>query len=212
MEKLPRARVLTFGYEILEDSYNDIRGVARALLVQVTTRRDGIERPIVFIGHGIGGLIIKQVCSGSDLALVAKPSHSALPKKTINPSANTLQAMCIAESYNPYRNIAEKTRGIIFFGTPHHGFGSFPSWAIGRLVAGCGDAVKKKAFSKTSSELQPGSRTVMEVAEQFMNLAPRYALCSFYEQHLTPGICIVSTCLTRNERNNKSIGTDSDFL
>ena len=66
-EKLPGARIMTFGYNagvVGATSVASIRDTARVLLTLLHYRReeDGTEdRPIVFVGHSLGGIVIKEV-------------------------------------------------------------------------------------------------------------------------------------------------------
>ncbi|KAK3689560.1 hypothetical protein B0T22DRAFT_362710, partial [Podospora appendiculata] len=66
---LPRTRVLSLGYNgdiYFNDSTAGIRGNAESLLAQLRIRRPDSSRPIVLLGHCLGGLIVKQA-SGSRL-------------------------------------------------------------------------------------------------------------------------------------------------
>ncbi|KAJ8130018.1 hypothetical protein O1611_g3610 [Lasiodiplodia mahajangana] len=57
----PQARILYFGYDTGEKVVASIRDYARTMLGYLIDRRDGVEdRPIVFLGHCLGGLIIRQ--------------------------------------------------------------------------------------------------------------------------------------------------------
>ena len=60
----------------------------------------------MFIGHSLGGLIIKQV--GVILA-------------RIPPVLSSPQALVLADHGNTFRDIRLSTAGIIFLGTPHQG-------------------------------------------------------------------------------------------
>ena len=60
----------------------------------------------MFIGHSLGGLIIKQV--GVVLA-------------RIPPVLSSPQALVLADHGNTFRDIRLSTAGIIFLGTPHQG-------------------------------------------------------------------------------------------
>ncbi len=63
---LPYVRVLSFGYDA--DVYGNtsvtgIRGNAQALLARLRDRRETRDhgRPIVFVAHSLGGIVLKQV-------------------------------------------------------------------------------------------------------------------------------------------------------
>lgn len=61
-DKQPRTRTLSFGYDAGELVVASIRVYARTMLGFLKDQREGIEsRPIVFLGHCLGGLIVKQV-------------------------------------------------------------------------------------------------------------------------------------------------------
>ena len=93
---LPGARVLTYGYDTrLAESSNfqnleDIALTFRASL-RIALSRSPPERPLIFIAHSLGGLVLKQ-------ALIQ-----------------------IASGDGVDRRIFESTYGILFFGVPNHG-------------------------------------------------------------------------------------------
>ncbi|KAI1127148.1 hypothetical protein F5Y10DRAFT_243265 [Nemania abortiva] len=62
IEETPQTRILSFGYEVGERIVGTIRDYARTLIVYLNSQRgdDAKTRPIVFLGHCLGGLIIKQ--------------------------------------------------------------------------------------------------------------------------------------------------------
>ncbi|KAI9889651.1 MAG: hypothetical protein M1814_005052 [Vezdaea aestivalis] len=99
-EVLPEARVITIGYEARvigwkAISKNRIQDHAETLLCQLAAHRekdDTTERPIFFVAHSLGGVVLKDV----------------LLLSWNNPEAHL-------------KKIGYSTRGIMFLGTPHSG-------------------------------------------------------------------------------------------
>ncbi|KAK4977595.1 hypothetical protein LTR42_001966 [Elasticomyces elasticus] len=76
--QIPHARILTFGYDadpihffrLGGQNHQTIFSHAQDLLTAVKNKRDDPkvkDRPIVFVGHSLGGLVIKQVRQSSSL-------------------------------------------------------------------------------------------------------------------------------------------------
>jgi hypothetical protein len=94
--KLKNVRILLFGYNsnvAFETAAAGVREQALNLLNKLACKReDAEERPIIFIAHSLGGIIVKR-------ALVeAKLDNNPL-----------------------HKTIRDATYGIAFFGTPHQG-------------------------------------------------------------------------------------------
>ncbi|KAL9105022.1 MAG: hypothetical protein Q9163_000119 [Psora crenata] len=96
-ELLPTARVLLFAYNssILRDASKvPVAGHAQSLLNDVKNRRlepKEINRPLIFVAHSLGGLLVKQALTEARL--------------------NELKYGCLKTS----------TYGLVFFATPHAG-------------------------------------------------------------------------------------------
>ncbi|KAH8589025.1 hypothetical protein B0O99DRAFT_726237, partial [Bisporella sp. PMI_857] len=93
---LPKARIMTFGYvsywfgdDAVRQSVNGIAG--KMLQALCHERAECGFRPIVFIGHCMGGLVIQQAYK---IATLHKED---------------------------YPNISDSVTGVVFLGTPHHG-------------------------------------------------------------------------------------------
>ncbi|KAI0870691.1 Alpha/Beta hydrolase protein [Hypoxylon argillaceum] len=103
-EKLPGCRVMTFQYNasFTSMSAGRVRDAANTLLQLLRDERDDpiyLHVPIVFVGHSLGGIVIKQAIS---------QAHD--------------------DSGYDIKKIAKCIKGIVFFGTPHRG-SDIANWA-----------------------------------------------------------------------------------
>jgi hypothetical protein len=95
---VPNARIMTFGYDATAAFERSTAGIlehARDLLRCLDEARlefEEINRPILFIVHSLGGLVLKQA-----LVIAAE------------------------SGIRQYKPIWEATKGVLFFGTPHRG-------------------------------------------------------------------------------------------
>ncbi|RYP12932.1 hypothetical protein DL765_007102 [Monosporascus sp. GIB2] len=162
-EMFPQARIMTFEYNasaIASASPHGIADNARALVQTLKNQREDNARgrPIVFIGHSLGGLVIKKALHISSTA-----------KVDINPGEEGIKA------------ISECTKGIVFFGTPHRGSDD-AEWAD--IIGGIASATLMSPRSRLVKALKPNSADLMKLAESFRPLARNYAIASFYEEHV----------------------------
>ncbi|KAF8519811.1 hypothetical protein BU17DRAFT_89674 [Hysterangium stoloniferum] len=102
-QRVPSARILTYGYDAYTQSAGasstqTLDGHAESFLARLASFRqisDTTKRPIIFIAHSVGGIILKHALMR---ASQARKGHLV-----------------------EHRWIALSTYGILFFGTPHQG-------------------------------------------------------------------------------------------
>ncbi|KAK3900045.1 Alpha/Beta hydrolase protein [Staphylotrichum tortipilum] len=155
LPNLPRTRAMTFGYNasvVGNTSVMGIRENARSLLTFLRNKREGdgtYRRRLVFVGHSLGGIIIKQ-------ALRLARNEPKL-----------------------FGHIADCTKGIVFFGTPHRGT-DVANW--GEVIAG----IKAASFGTRPKTpflkmLRYNSKDLLDLSDEFRTIAENYALMSFVE-------------------------------
>ena len=157
---LPHSRIMTFGYDaaIFIRSVADVQTTARALLSELNTwRAENIGRPIIFICHSLGGIIVKDALN---------IAHATL-------------------SDDIYRDILYSTQAVAFLGTPHMG-ASAAWWAsnASSLVSGLSGKLipRRDAFVKC---LEKNSRELARISADFKKRAERLIIKSFYETRAT---------------------------
>ncbi|KAF8234302.1 hypothetical protein L208DRAFT_1262445, partial [Tricholoma matsutake] len=98
-KRIPRARILTYGYNAYTRgnklANESIYSIGQKLLADLATDRDGSniqQRPIIFVAHSLGGIVLKDT-------LIHADKHE----------------------YASYKAIERSTYGILFLGTPHQG-------------------------------------------------------------------------------------------
>lgn len=101
-QDLPNARMLSFAYETAALRRNgwDIGPVASTLLDDLRAAGVGSERPVVFVGHSMGGLIVKAACQQLSGPWAWPGGSPAEPKKADERFLN-------------------KIKGFAFYATPH---------------------------------------------------------------------------------------------
>ncbi|KAL7933958.1 hypothetical protein V8C35DRAFT_44056 [Trichoderma chlorosporum] len=97
-EKCPNSRILVFGYDSKITKYtagainqNSIFSHSKDLLFALSRERNDPDRPIIFVAHSLGGIVVKEMLVRSSSAL------------------------------NPGREIVKSTAAVVFLGTPHRG-------------------------------------------------------------------------------------------
>ncbi|CAG7850806.1 SubName: Full=Related to kinesin light chain {ECO:0000313/EMBL:CCA74635.1} [Serendipita indica DSM 11827] len=159
---LPNARILSYGYDADTQSKECVstqtmrrhaEGLAQALSRQ---RTHAPRRPIIFVAHNIGGIILKW-------ALVI--CHNQNP-----------------ESKCDLRDILVSTHAILFFGTPHSGFeGTTLLTAIDRFAS-----MYTKTTNVLLKDLENHSSELENVQSLYVAASEKFNSIFFCEAYKTP--------------------------
>ncbi|GAW21409.1 hypothetical protein ANO14919_109280 [Xylariales sp. No.14919] len=79
-----------------------------------------------------------------------------------------------------YPNMANCTKGIVFFGTPHRGADA-AQWAL--MAEKIGHAVFRTGQSAFLRTLERNSEDLYKISEDFRPISTNYAIVSFYEEY-----------------------------
>ncbi|KAE8449286.1 hypothetical protein EG329_008186 [Mollisiaceae sp. DMI_Dod_QoI] len=148
--KLPEARILTYGYkaEALasdgEGTSDQILPHAKTLVADLYAHRylsNATSRPIIFICHGLGGILVKRALAYSNTSRAKQVQHR--------------------------RSIFTATYGIIFFGTPHNGMSETALQAEASLMPTAALSQLSSALAKTSHTLQDISDQFAPLTKRF---------------------------------------------
>ncbi|KAK0705626.1 hypothetical protein B0H67DRAFT_388117 [Lasiosphaeris hirsuta] len=147
---IPHGRVLTYGYDttlrhVLVRPPNEatVRDIAWDFLVALEAeRRTEPTRPILFVAHSLGGIVIKEMLRR---AKSCQPHHPHL------------------------YNILDSTTGIVFFGTPHGGADprGFLHRVAEKLIKGFGISANEQIINT----LLPPSDRLEQLRDEFGPIA-----------------------------------------
>ncbi|KAI9749070.1 MAG: hypothetical protein M1835_001645 [Candelina submexicana] len=133
------------------------------MLLDLAQERKGKEerdRPIVFVGHGLGGLVVKQ-------ALVKSREFET-------------------NGQNPrLASIARNTSGIVFMGTPHRGSDQ-TNWAS--IATNLAKLLTKDSNDRIVSALSRGSDILEGLQDSFAGIIDRFDIYSVFEEREFPKI------------------------
>ncbi|KAL8403380.1 hypothetical protein RB594_008580 [Gaeumannomyces avenae] len=150
-ERVPRARVLIFGYNanvVFNLATAGVGEQAENLLNQLAERRmDNPDRPLIFVCHSLGGIIVKR-------AIV----HAACDRT--------------------YEKIRASIFGIAFFGCPHRGGNQA---TLGDVVARMARALLGKSGNSFIEALKRGSLFSDTISDDFRQVVGPLRVLSFYE-------------------------------
>lgn len=162
-QTVPSARVLTYGYDTRIRHWagppvnrNTVYDISWNLLVALESeRRTGPSRPVLFVAHSLGGIIVKEMLRRS--------------------------RGCHTGQTHLY-DIFNSTIGIMFFGTPHAGADSFGF--LQRIAKNAIRAVGFSVNEQIVNALLPSSERLRELREEFGPMAQEqnWIIHSFQEQ------------------------------
>ncbi|KAI0142629.1 hypothetical protein GGR57DRAFT_392973 [Xylariaceae sp. FL1272] len=164
------ARVLVWGYNSsfasfagAEPSQNRVHHHAQTLIAQLYADRQlegRTDKPIIFLCHSLGGIVVKRALSYSNSRSADKISH--------------------------LHSIYACTYGILFFGTPHHG--SSKASLLSTLQRLTSLTVPRR-FGRVErglvKALQEESETLQNITDYFIPLMKDFCIHFFWEQEKT---------------------------
>ncbi|MCJ1288691.1 hypothetical protein MMC34_000220 [Xylographa carneopallida] len=166
---LKNARILTWGYNanvtaLLGATSSDrILQHAQTLVAQLEADRaieGASERPIIFVCHSLGGIVVKR----------------ALAYSASRTSKNIVHLHSIYVS----------TYAVIFFGTPHNGSDRVKLASTAQKML---SALTPKKIMDTNSQLldalKEGSETLQNITDMFVPLMKQFNIFFFWEQEKT---------------------------
>ena len=159
------ARVLVYGYDADVTSFTDgaskdkIHNHAEHLVAVLAANRrirKATERPIIFIAHSLGGLVVKRALIYSSEIRSTKTEH--------------------------LRSVFVSTYGILFLGTPHKG-SDLAKWGS-RLERICSAVMPKKVVDTNNSlvnALKENNETLQNIDRQFIQIMSKFHIFFFHE-------------------------------
>jgi hypothetical protein len=167
-DKIPYARIMTFGYNstiAFSGSAAKLEDKSIELINRLTIKRSSVEngstRPIVFVCHSLGGILVKK-------ALILAHERSL---------------------DTHYRNILDNTKAIAFLGVPHRGADA--AWWFGFAASSLkGVTLGVSTHTALVKDLQKASPTLATISKQFVNRGKSLKIYTFYETRKLSGIVV----------------------
>lgn len=163
-KEIPNARVLTYGYDSRTRSsehltHQTLYGHSMSLIsaLSLYRRRTKTERrPIIFLAHSLGGIVVKSALIHSNMAGVSHNEH--------------LKAIKLS------------TYGVIFFGTPHQGTES-ASW--GKVLVNVA-SIFQHTSTAILEHLEKDSEWLETQLEQYKSISSEIFTIFCFESFPTP--------------------------
>ncbi|KAK2802776.1 hypothetical protein FQN51_004304 [Onygenales sp. PD_10] len=157
-------RILTYGYDANVASFEKgtskerLHNHAEHLAAQLMAKRSldrALERPIIFVCHSLGGIVVKRTLLHCE--------HQR------HPNTQHLRSTYVS------------TYAILFMGTPHNGS---ELANLGSMIQMIASLVPKKFFDTTPNmlkTLKPDNETLQNVNRQFSDIMGRFRIYYFHE-------------------------------
>ncbi|KAI9689748.1 MAG: hypothetical protein M1822_009630 [Bathelium mastoideum] len=141
----PEARILRFGYDSLWMGKTPIRTslstIAYKLLLSLSMiRMEDLQRPLIFIGHCFGGLVIQRALN------LAKMQQGAYP------------------------GVFDSSIGIVFLGTPHRGTKSFTQESALLATIAASSDLSQNLETAVLDSMTSDNGALLDVADDFIAL------------------------------------------
>ena len=177
---VPNARVMSYYYDakILSKSVSDVKDVARGLIANLRAKRVSVEektRPIIFIAHSLGGIVVKKVSL----------RHLSFDAKTY------VALKVIVVTHMEHNELHKTIKAAIFFSVPHKG--SLTAY-LGTIVANAAHVTSLgfRGNARFTRDLRPQSSELEDLSDAFDYHSRGLILRTFYETERT-GNSVVST-------------------
>ena len=156
---------MVYGYDADVTSFTDgvskdkIHNHAEHLVAALSANRrvqNAVKRPIVFVAHSLGGLVVKRALIHSSETRGNKTQH--------------------------LRSVFVSTYGILFLGTPHKG-SDLADWGS-RLESICSAILPRKLIDtqpQLVDALKTHNETLQNIDRQFIQLVSRFHIYFFHE-------------------------------
>ena len=165
-DTLPDARILTYGYDTrLRHAFlgqgpatkTGVYDLAWSFLLGLAARRADPSRPLLFVAHSLGGILVKEALRQSEIC-----------------KSN--------QEYARLRRVFTSTGSLMFFGTPHEG--ADPRGTLHRLFEKAIRAVGVSVNDNVLNALLGISDKLKELRNEFSPLAQqqKWAVHSFREE------------------------------
>lgn len=163
---IPSARIMAFGYEFSK-SFAKLEDKSLELLNCLSAKRNETgrslsgPRPIVFICHDVGGILVKK-------ALILAHECPSDPD---------------------YKDILDNSRAIVFLGVPHNGIDSSYWATLGRYTLK-GARLGRFANTALMADLQKNSKMLIDISKQFVHRGKDLKIYTFYETQRLRGVVV----------------------